>query len=474
LGVDRAFFNNLPASEAEARREAFLSDSTNSEATSSRHLSPTARLLHVLRSRRFVYAAIFIASFATYVATAYGGLGAPPEPGDSHDYDAIAYNLWKGRGYGYFWSDPEYRAPYEGRARYRSLLGRQSDYYPTAYRPPALPIVLSVIYAASDRNFAVWRILNAGFVAGAVTLAAAIAAHFGGLLAAPLCAIVLVQHPQLTRYSYMYMTEGMAAFLLTLLAYLWIRNSRGAWSLRRAATFGIVVGALMTARSIFVLWISLAAFIPSLGAGLRNRLVGKVVCVLCALLVIGPWWVRNIMVTGAFMPTGTQAPLNLPMGFGPRALMFEGLWRSNPGDGVEELNAAGVNPFSIEHEVRLAKIRSAIALEWMRENPVDVLRLMGMHVWQEVRPRGRIPWDWLLPAGALGLLFFRRAPGSAGIALMLAAQILSVALTWGAGGRFMVPVHPLLVALVCAMIVMLVVRGASMGVARLGRDPQPA
>jgi hypothetical protein len=466
------FSHDSLRSAAQARREAALSDSTNSGAQL-RHASTRAFLLQILRSRRFVYAAIFVAAFASYVSKASSGLGAPPEPGDSHDYDAIAFNLWKGRGYGYFWSDPEYRAPYEGRRRYRSLLGRQSDYYPTAYRPPALPIVLSGIYAATGRNFAVWRVLNAGLLAGAVTLAAAVAAHFAGVLAAPLCALVLLQHQQLTRYSYMFMTEGMAAFLVTLLAYLWVRHTRTLWTVRGAAICGLVLGALMAARSIFALWIPLAVFIPSLGlaGGMRHRLLGKAVCVLCALLVIGPWWVRNILVTGAFMPTGTQAPLNLPMGFGPRALMYEGLWRSNPGDGVEELRAEGVNPFSIEYEVRLAKIRSATALDWMREHPRDVLRLMVMHVWQEVRPQG-LPWDWLLPAGALALLFFRKTSGAAAIALMLAAHLMSVALTWGAGGRFMIPVHPLLVALVCAMLVAVVTRGTSL--ARLGRAPQPA
>ena len=60
---------------------------------------------------------------------------------------------------------------------YGSLLARQSEYYPTAYRPPALPVMLSVIYAVAGRNFAVWRIVNCAIVAGAVTLAAAISAH---------------------------------------------------------------------------------------------------------------------------------------------------------------------------------------------------------------------------------------------------------------------------------------------------------
>jgi hypothetical protein len=460
---------------ARARRKTVLTEATNKEAQAGRE-SATGKLLRVVRSRRFVYAVIFAASFASYVSTAYGGLAAPPESGDAHDYDAIAFNLWKGRGYGYYWSDPAYRAPYEGRVRYRSLLSRQSDYYPTAYRPPALPIVLSVIYAATDRNFAAWRIVNAGFMAGAVTLAAAIAVHFGGLLAAPLCALVLLQHQQLTRYSYVFMTEGIAAFLVTLLGYLWIRNTTRDWTVRKAAVCGIVLGALMASRSIFVLWVSLAVFIPAVGtaSGGRSRLLGKAVCGVCALLVIGPWWARNIVATGAFMPTGTQAPLNLPSGFGPRALKYDGMWRSNPGDGVEQLAAEGVNPFSIEYEVRLAKIRSAIALEWMRQNPADVLRLMVLHVWQEVRPRGRFPWDWLLPAGLVALLFFWKRPGAGPLALMLAAQILSVALTWGAGGRFMVPVHPILVALVCAMAVTAAAGAGRTGLTRLQRHPQPA
>lgn len=408
---------------------------------------------------------IFAVALATYVSRAHdsGRLANPPEPGDSHDYDAIAYNLWKLRGYGYYWSDPEYRAPYIGRSGYRSLLSRESEYYPTAYRPPLLPVVLSAVYAVTDRNFAAWRLLNCAIFAGAVTLAAAIAAHFGGLLAAPLTAWVVLQSPQLTRYSQMFMTEGLAALLVTLLAYLFVRNSRRPWTTRAALGCGLVLGTLLASRSIFALWILLAFMIPPVqdASGARRVWLGKAVCVLACFLVISPWWIRNILVTGAFMPTGTQAPLNLPMGFGPRALKYEGIWRSNPGDGTEELREANVNPFSMEYEVRLAQIRSGIALKWMRENPVDVLRLMWLHVWQEVRPRGRMPWDALLPAGCVALLFFRRTRPAGALAIMLFAQLMSVALTWGAGGRFLVPVHPLLMALVCAMAAALAVRAGA-------------
>jgi hypothetical protein len=104
--------------------------------------------------------------------------------------------------------------------------------------------------------------------------------------------------------------------------------------------------------------------------------------------------------------------------------------------------------------VAVAKIRSALTLKWMWEHPLDVLRLMGMHVWQELRPRrGPMIWNLLLPAALLALLYFRKSPGALVVALIVFANIFSVAMTWGATGRFMVPVQPLLLALVSAMAV---------------------
>jgi hypothetical protein len=57
--------------------------------------------------RRAVYAAIFVTALATYVTRIVngGGFHAPPEAGDGHDYDAIAFNLWRGVGFGYEWSN---------------------------------------------------------------------------------------------------------------------------------------------------------------------------------------------------------------------------------------------------------------------------------------------------------------------------------------------------------------------------------
>src|SRR5687767_10870124 len=153
--------------------------------------------------RKVAFVAIFLASFAIYVnrASNSGALREPPESGDGHDYDAIAFNVWQGRGFGYHWSDENWRKPYEGIPRYRLLLTRKSEYYPTTYRPPAMPYLLSAVYAVTDRNFAAWRVVNCGVMAGAVTTAAVIAAGFAGIPGATLTTVVALSSRELTRYS---------------------------------------------------------------------------------------------------------------------------------------------------------------------------------------------------------------------------------------------------------------------------------
>jgi hypothetical protein len=424
--------------------------------------------------RKLTYAAIFLAAFATFLSRAHrsGTMNDPPRGGDARDYEAIAFNLWKGRGFGYYWSDAEWQEPYRRSPRFRAALGRESEYYPTTYRPPALPALLALVYAVAGRNFAAWVVLNCAFVAGAVTLGAAIAVHFGGLLAAPVAAFLILQSPELSDLSREIMTEGLAAFLVSLLAWLWVTGGRKPVSNRMAAVSGVVLGALVLARSIFVLWLPIALFTPgrdeSSGGdpdasafrarwGGRKLWLARAVCIVAAVLVVGPWWVRNIVVTRAFLPMGSQGPINLPAGFSQRALDNQGRWRSNAGDGARELIAEGVSPLSLEYEVRLAKVRSATTLKWMREHPLDVLRLMRMHVWQELRPRrGTTAWNLLLPAAVAALLYFRKTPGVTVVGLILCANIFSIAMTWGATGRFMVPVQPLLLALVGAMAISIV------------------
>ncbi len=400
---------------------------------------------------------IFAVTFGvlSYRLVSIGGLDKPPLGGDERDYEALAYNVWKGRGFGFFWSDPEWQAPYLGAPETAGAVeGRASGYYPTTYRPPAFPALWAATYAIVGRDFGLIRFVNAALMAGAVAFAAAIALEFAGLAAALLTAVLLLQSPDVTSFALERQAEALATFLVSLLVWLWVSSSRRPPSLRTAAISGAVLGLLMLSRSMFVFWLPIVVFVPT-GTpvpGGPGRWRVSACTVLACLVVVAPWWTRNIVVTGAFLPTGSQGHINLPAGFSQRALDNEGRWRSNPGDGAPELEAAGIDPFSLDTRSgwRSIGLRSPVA--WMRTHPREVVRLMGLHVWQELRPRrGRTDWTLLVPAVVLALVVFRRHPGTPAVALALAAMFMSVALTWGSIGKFVLPVHPTAVAIVAAM-----------------------
>jgi hypothetical protein len=144
---------------------------------------------------------------------------------------------------------------------------------------------------------------------------------------------------------------------------------------------GVALGGLIATRGIFVLWLPIALFVPRLSTskGVKALLVPKAACVLGCLLIAGPWWVRNVAVTRALMPFGTEGALNMPVGFGPRALRAEGVWHSNREDGSDEMWAR-YQPDLRKFELELAKYRQRLSLRWMRGHPWDVVRLMWMHV----------------------------------------------------------------------------------------------
>lgn len=425
--------------------------------------------------RKVTYAAVFLISFASYLSSAVNhALHAPPEAGDGHDYEAVAFNVWRHQRYGFEWSEPEWRRPYEGVPRYESLLERRSDYYPTTYRPPAAPALMALVYTVTGRNFAAWRVVHCAIMAAAVTVAAAVSAEIAGIGAALVTTAVALTLPMQRLYAHEFRSDGLAALLVTLLAWMWIRNGKKGWTRRRSVASGLVLGALALTRSIFVLWIPLTMLAP--GADRSSGQAawrGRAIAVAVALLVIAPWWVHNCVVLEAFMPMGTQGALNLPAGFGPRALRFKGLWMSNPGDGAPEIEALNLDV--VTSEVRLAKYRTALALRWVREHPLDALRLMGMHVWQEVRPR-RLPYPtgaWLLPVAAVAAVYLRRSPGVGVIVAMVAANFLAIALTWSARGQFMVPVQPMLAALAGAMVVAAVRQTVDLAARFRHRPPAP-
>src|SRR5262245_9043586 len=106
--------------------------------------------------RRLIQLGVFVFIFGNFLYSTWdaGALYGPPEGGDGVDYDAIAFNIYKNKGFGFDWDNPEYYQAYEGTESYAALRTRHSEagFYPTSYRPPLVPIVMGIIYKLTDRN----------------------------------------------------------------------------------------------------------------------------------------------------------------------------------------------------------------------------------------------------------------------------------------------------------------------------------
>ncbi len=262
-----------------------------------------------------------------------GTFSAPPELGDGQDYDMIGVSLSRGFGFGYAWSDPEWRAPYvrdnQTTGSWDEILKRSGPYTPTAYRPPAFPAALSLIYRTVGRDFRVWRIVNAAVVAAAMVAAVALAGRFGGFLAALAALLLCLGDRLLISYSTQYMTDGLGA--AGVIALVWaVLKLIGQVRLRKAVLAGALLGLLVLARSIFIFWypfvVTLVWWLVVREGRSGRALAAAGLVAAAAVLVPFPWWVRNCEVLDGFMPLGTQGGINLPQGFSDLAQANGGQW----------------------------------------------------------------------------------------------------------------------------------------------------
>ena len=197
------------------------------------------------------------------------------------------------------------------------------------FRTPGYPILLTPIF---------WL---AGDGRAALLLARAEAARFGTLAvlgvwwltrllfdgkAALIAAIVAAFYPGAIMLSVLILSEAPFCPLMLLNLALWIIASRAPSLGRRTAlsvSAGLAAGAATLLRPS---WLLFAPFAAAVGTAVGNRgsrlrhlmiscwmIVGLVVAML-------PWWIRNALVTGRFVPTTLQIGASLYDGLNPKAM----------------------------------------------------------------------------------------------------------------------------------------------------------
>lgn len=231
-----------------------------------------------------------LVAVAFVVRAAYTWLAMGPGATASSDaatYDTVAWNLARGLGF---------------------ALDGASGPYPTAFVPPVLPYVVSLLYRAVGHQFFAALLLQCAFGALVPLLVRALGnSMFGGHVGRTAGWLAAV-HPLLVFFSGYLLTESV--FSLTLLLALlasaeWVKTPRRGRALGAGLLWGVAALTRPTALPLPIL-VALWSWWPlGLIVGGRERVRQVALLALGMALVVGPWTLRNALEFRAFIPVTT-------------------------------------------------------------------------------------------------------------------------------------------------------------------------
>jgi hypothetical protein len=373
--------------------------------------------------------------------------------GDEADYDSLAWELSRGRGFGVDYLDPEFRRPYEAAAATDEIYRLRSERQGLmTYRPPLFPFAVASSNWLFGRQFWGMRVWNTAAMAVACGLTAIAAWRCGGVTAAGLVPILYVIIDARTRlYAQAFLTEAFAvvevAVLCVLLAGNWPAH------VRKTAAVGVLVGVMLLTRPMFLLWLPWIAglIVVRVRASNGGTTVGRALAhvglfATVVAVVLLPWGIRNCRVLGRWMPLGTQGAIELPAAWGETPWALWGEWRVVPDGDFAEPDPQSPRTL-IERELRAADAGMRRARAWLAANPGRAVALVPIKILNEFAPN-----DWsqglLLVLAIVGGVFGRRAAVDVASfdryravgGSLVATQLLAVGLTWSVPeSRFVVP-----------------------------------
>ncbi len=400
--------------------------------------------------------ALFVPHFVLAIPVTSGPNGTlgPPVPGDSQDYDNIGLNLARGRGFGVYHDDPEWRAPYEANNQhgmYDEILTRHGGYRPTAYRPPGYPFLLSIVYRSVGRSFFAARLANACLLSLAVSITVLLAARYVSISGACVVMMIGLADGVLRSYAGAYMTEALAvcALAVTLWAMLAALQTPNVWRMLLA---GVCFGLLILSRSLFVFWTPLLVVLVGycMQLSTSDKLLRRVglasLFLVGALLVLLPWWARNCMVLQAFMPLGTQGGHALAAAYSDEIIENDGHWTAAPTQRILAENplvheALGDSILQEREECQFVK---AHAMQWLKTNYWKLPQLATIKLVAHWLPGYDFFGCLLRVLVVIGCLTGIRSMVVRFCLGLLVIDSLSIAATYEDFHRFIVAVYPIL------------------------------
>ena len=230
-----------------------------------------------------------------------------------------------------------------------------------ALYPPAYPMLLAGWGALAGFSTASLLVLNLLIDAAAAWMVALIGKRLKAPEAGRAAAFLYLAWPSTLFSAPLAQKEGLAILLVLVLAYVWLGRADGrpgGW--RGALALGVPAGLLALTQPG---WAPLAALF---GIGLAGRIglrrmlgFGSAGAVVAGMVML-PWWVRNWLMLGAFVPLTSAGGIGLWIGNNPEAT---GNWMPQPASlyGLPELE--------------FARRAGQMAQAWIVGHPIDFVRL---------------------------------------------------------------------------------------------------
>lgn len=297
------------------------------------------------------------------------------------------------------------------------------------FRTPGYPILIAPGYWLEKNNPPRWWLRGLGVALGvsAVALVMALARQIFDDRAAIIAGILVAIDIGAVSLSVFALSE--APFCPLMLAHLWLWSA--AWQAEKrsfalAFAAGLAAATATLMRPSYLLFIPFAAVLSCLWFRPWAR-HAKLVGVMVIGLAVGmsPWWIRNAIVAGEFVPTTLQVGASLYDGINPDASGGSDM-RFVPAfvEKQRELDAQSTAPLKGTFESRLDKSMKNAAVAWAKQNPGRVLELVGIKFlriwspWPNAAEFGGAMLQWLTAAtyvpilvlGVWGLIRFRSRP----------------------------------------------------------------
>lgn len=261
--------------------------------------------------------------------------------------------------------------------------------HPTAFWPIGYPGLLGAIFSVFGPKLLVAQVANLLFEALTVFMTY----RFSVLLfrnepAARLAALMLALYPNNIAYTAVVATEPLYSLLLVSCCYGFLLQKRHASAIAHGGLIGLATLVKTQTAALAALLVVFNIWSGSTRSERRAAFWRGLVAGVAALAVVLPWSLRNYKTFDAPVFVSTNGGISLLMANNPS---MKGKWTTDfaPHDPlVKEANFSAADQIAGDRRAR------AIAIGWIKANPVEFLALMPQKAFRFWIPDGEAEWSY--------------------------------------------------------------------------------